>query len=181
MGEPTVTNPLGLPLGEDDSPHQLRLMRLEGTGATRRTDLCTLVLGYLSENRGEGMSFFNNLHQQDQIAAILIIEEEGTHTQMDAFIRAQARHRHAALFTSDHRSENAEIVFQEMRLGLITGSINYWASLGGYEKLGPAVGPGAVGAAGAAREGPIAGRELAGQYPQEFLARRMQSDDMKNT
>ena len=86
MGEPTVTNLLELPLGEDDSPHQLWLMRLEGMGATRRTDRCTLVLDYLSENQGEGMFFFNSLHQQDQIAAILIIEEGGTHTRMDAFI-----------------------------------------------------------------------------------------------
>ena len=80
MGEPTAANPLGLPLGEDDSPHQLWLTRLEGTEAARRTNLCTLALDYLSENRGEGMFFFNSLHQQDQIAAILIIEDVGTHT-----------------------------------------------------------------------------------------------------
>ena len=180
MGEPTATNPLGLPLGEDNSPHQLRLTRLEGMEAARRTNLCTLVLDYLSKNRGEGMFFFNSLHQQDQIAAILIIEDVGTHTRMDAFIRAPAENRRAALFTSDHRSENAEIVFQEMGLGLIIGFISYRASLGGYKRLGPAVAPGAAGAAGAARGGAIAGRELAGQYPPEFLTRRMQSDDMKN-
>ena len=81
--------------------------------------------------------------------------------------------RHTALFTSEYRSENAEIVYQEMRLGIITGFISYRASLGGSEKLGPAVAPGAAGAAGAAGGGATAGRELAGQYPPEFLARRM--------
>ena len=86
MVEPTENNPLGLPLGQDNSPHQLRLTRLEGTEAARRTNLCTLVLDYLSENRGQGMFFFNSLHQQYQVAATLIVEEEGTHTQMDAFI-----------------------------------------------------------------------------------------------
>ena len=86
MGKPTANNPLGLPLGQDNSPHQLRLTRLEGTEAARRTNLCTLVLDYLSENQGQGMFFFNSLHQQYQVAATLIVEEEGTHTQMDAFI-----------------------------------------------------------------------------------------------
>ena len=103
-----------------------------------------------------------NVLLQDQIAAILIIEDMGTHTRMDAFIRAPVENRRAALFTSDHRSENAEIVFQDMGLGLITGFISYRASLGGSEKLGPAVAPRA---AGAARGGAIAGRESAGQYP----------------
>ena len=94
MGEPTAANPLGLPLGEDGSVHQLWLTRLEGTEAARRTNLCTLVLDYLSENRGEGMFFFNSLHQQDQVAAILIVEERGTHTRVDAFIRARVENRH---------------------------------------------------------------------------------------
>ena len=100
---------------------------------------------------------------------------------MDAFIQARAKNRHTALFTSEYRSENAEIVFQEMRLGIITGFISYRASLGGSEKLGPAVAPGAAGATGAAGGGVPVGRELSGQCPPEFLARRMQSDDMKNT
>ena len=88
--------------------------------------------------------------------------------------------RQTALFTSEYRSENSEIVYQEMRLGIITGFISYRASLGGSEKLGPAVAPGAARAAGAAGGGATARRESAGQYPPEFLARRMQSDDMKN-
>ena len=100
---------------------------------------------------------------------------------MDAFIRAHAENRRAALFTSEYRSENAEIVFQEMSLGIITRFISYRASLGGSEKLGPAAAPGAAGTAGAAGEVATAGRESAGQYPLEFLARRMQLDDMKNT
>ena len=67
-----------------------------------------------------------------------------------------------------------------MKLGVIPEFISYRASLGGAERLGPAVAPGAAGATGAAGGGAPAGRESAGQYPPEFLARRMQSDDMKN-
>ena len=165
MGEPTAANPLGLPLGEDGSPHQLRLTRLEGTEAARRMNLCTLVLDYLSENRGEGMFFFNSLHQQDQVAAILIVEEGGTHTRVDAFIQAQVENRHTALFTSEYRSENAEIVYQEMRLGIITDFISYRASLGGAERLGPAVAPGAAGATGAAGGGVPAGKKRQDSTP----------------
>ena len=99
---------------------------------------------------------------------------------MDAFIRAWVENRHTAPFTSEYRSENAEIVYQEMRLGIIPDFISYMASLGGTERLGPAVAPGAAGATGAAGGGVSAGRELSGQYPPEYIARRMQSDDMKN-
>ena len=101
MGEPTTANPLGLPLGEDGSVHQLRLTRLEGTEAARRTNLCTLVLDHLSENRAEGMFFFNSLYRQHQIAAFLIIEKGGTNTRVDAFIQAQVELRNTALFTSE--------------------------------------------------------------------------------
>ena len=88
MGEPATANPLELPLGEDGSVHQLWLTRLEGTEAARRTAIFTLVLDHLSENRAEGMFFFNNLHRQHQVAAILIMEEGGTHTRVDEFIQA---------------------------------------------------------------------------------------------
>ena len=74
--------------------------------------------------------------------------------------------RHSAVFTSEHRSENAEIVYQEMKLGVIPEFISYRASLGGAERLGPAVAPGAAGATGAAGERVSVGRELSGQYPQ---------------
>ena len=67
-----------------------------------------------------------------------------------------------------------------MNLGVIPEFISYRASLGGAERLGPAVAPGAAGATGAAGGGVSAGRELSGQYPPEYMARRMQSDDMKN-
>ena len=84
---------------------------------------------------------------------------------MDAFIQARVELRHTALFTSKYRSENAEIVYQEMRLGIIPNFISYRASLGGAERLGPALAPGAAGATGAAGGGAPAGRESAGQYP----------------
>ena len=157
MLDPTEDNLLGLPLGHDNCPHQLRLTRPEGTDAARRTNLCTLVLEHLTEN--QGTFFFNSLHQPHQVAAILIIEEENTHTQMDAFIRARPENRHAALYSSLYRNDNAEIVFQEMRLGIITNFINYRASIGGTERLGPMAGLGPAGAAGGVA---IIGREPAG-------------------
>merc|ERR1711895_421644 len=97
----------------------LRLTRLEGTESARRTAIYSLVLDHLSEGQAEGIFFFNNLHRQHQVAAILIMEVGSTHTQVDAFIRARVELRHAALFTSKYRSENAEIVYQEMNLGVI--------------------------------------------------------------
>ena len=180
MGEATAANPLGLPLGEDGSIPQLRLTRLEGTESARRTAICTLVLDHLSEGQAEGIFFFNTLHRQHQVAAILILEAGGTHILVDAFVRAREDLRHAALFTSAHRSENAEIIYHEMNLGVIPEYISYRASLGGAERLGPAIAPGAAGATGAAGGRISAGRGLSGQYPPEFMARRMLSDDMKN-
>ena len=84
MLEPTEENPLGLPLGQDNLPHQLRLTRPDGLDAARRTNLCTLVLEHLAAS--QGTFFFNALHQPHQVAAILIIEEYNTtHAQMDLF------------------------------------------------------------------------------------------------
>ena len=85
MLEPTEENPLGLPLGQDNLPHQLRLTRLEGLDAARRTNLCTIVLEHLAATKGT--FFFNSLHQPLQVVAILIIEEDNTtHARMDRFI-----------------------------------------------------------------------------------------------
>ena len=79
MLEPVVDNPLGLPYGQEDNRlHQLRLTQPEGTDAARRTNLCTTVLEHIAT--AKGMFFFNSLHQSHQVAAILIIEEENTHT-----------------------------------------------------------------------------------------------------
>ena len=181
MGESTAANPLGLLLGEDGSIPQVRLTRLEGTESARRTAICTLVLDHLSEGQAEGIFFFNALHQQHQLAAILILEPGGTHIMVDAFVRAPENLRHAALFSaSAHRSENAEIIYHEINLGVISDYISYRASVGGAERLGPAVAPGAAGTMGAAGGRISAGREFSGQYPPEFMARRMLSDDMKN-
>ena len=113
MLEPTEENPLGLPLGQDNLPHQLRLTRPDGLDAARRTNLCTLVLEHLAAN--EGTFFFNSLHQPHQVAAILIIEEDNTtHTRMDQFIRARPENRHVALYGSIYRNDNTKIMFQEM-------------------------------------------------------------------
>ena len=55
---------------------------------------------------------------------------------MDAFIRARVELRHTALFTSEYRSENAEIVYQEMKLGVIPKFISYRTSLEARRGLG---------------------------------------------
>ena len=82
-----------------------------------------------------------------------------------------------ALYGSIYRNDNAKIVFQEMRLGIITNFITHQASIGHPERLGPPAGPEPAGAAGGAAS---AGREPVGQYNQAFYARKMQAEDMKN-
>ena len=81
--EATEENPLALPL-EDGLPHQLRLTRPEGMDPARRTNICTAVWEHLATTNG--MGFFNGLTQQHQIAAILIIEGDNTHTRLNKFI-----------------------------------------------------------------------------------------------
>ena len=124
MPEPTEANPLGLPMGPENLPHQLRLTRPNGLDAAGRTNLCTPVLEHLATS--QGTFYFNALIQPHQVAAILIMEEDNTsHARMDVFIRARPEARNAALHNSLHRNDNAEIVFQEMRLGIITNFIAY--------------------------------------------------------
>ena len=84
MLEPTDANPFGLPLGNNNLPHQLWLTQPEGLDGARRTNLCTLVLEHLAAT--EGIFFFNSLHQPHQVVAILITEGDNTHTRMDQFI-----------------------------------------------------------------------------------------------
>ena len=125
MGEATAANLLGPPLGEDGSIPQLRLTRLEGTESARRMAICTMVLDHLSEGQAEGKFFFNALHRQHQLAAILILEPGGTPVMVDAFVRSPENLRHTALFSaSAHRSENAEIIYHEINLGVISEYIS---------------------------------------------------------
>ena len=125
MGEATAANLLGLPLGEDGSIPQLRLTRLEGKESARRTAICTMVLDHLSENQAEGIFFFNALHRQHQVVAILVQEPGGTHAMVDAFVRALENLRNAALFSAlAHWSENPEIIYHEINLGVISDYIN---------------------------------------------------------
>ena len=82
--QPSVDNPLGLPLEQDNSPHQLRLTRLEGQDVGRRTNLCTPVLDHLVTIGGTFP--FNGLIRLHQVAAMLIREENNTHVRLEAFI-----------------------------------------------------------------------------------------------
>ena len=123
MLEPMEENPLGLPLGQDNLPHQLRLTRPHVLDAAGRTNLCTLVLEHLAVT--QGTFFFNSLHQPHQVEAILITEGDNTHTRMDRFIRAHPENRHRALYHSIISNDNAKIVFQEMQLGIITNFITH--------------------------------------------------------
>ena len=76
MLQPMNANPLGLPLEEDEAPHQLRLTRPKALDGAPRTNLCTPRLEYLA-NSG-GTFYFNALTQPHQVAAILIQEEDNT-------------------------------------------------------------------------------------------------------
>ena len=174
----TVDNQLGLPRDQNNHAHQLRLRRLDGTEAARRTALCTPVLEHLAMTN-QGILFFNGIHQAHQVAAILIIEQENTHTRLEHFIQVPPANRHAALFEGQYKNENAEIVFQEMGLGIITNFISLRASIGCPERLGPIAGPG-PGATGAAGGAAPVGMEPAGKYDQAFCFRKMQAEDMKN-
>ena len=98
-------NPLALPLEDGGLPHQLWLTRPDGVDAARRTNICMAVLEHLATTNG--MGFFNGLTQLHQIAAILIIEEDNTHTQLDQFIRAIPDNRNRALYNSLHRNDKA--------------------------------------------------------------------------
>ena len=148
MEDITVDNPLGLPRGQNNQVHQLRLRRPEGTDGARRATMCSPVLTHLA-TINQGIEHFNGLQQIHQLAAILLTEEEGSHTRLERFIQVPAANRQAALFEGQHKDENAEILFQEMGLGFITNYISLQASLGCPERLGPMAGPG-LGATGAA-------------------------------
>ena len=161
MEDITVDNPLGLPRDQNNQAHQLRLRRPDGTDAARRTTLCTPVLAYLATTN-QGIAYFNGLYQIHQLAAILLADEEGSHTRLEHFIQVPPANRHAALFEFHYKNKNAEIVFQEMGLGIITNFISLRASIGCPERLGPIAGPG-LGAPGVAGEAAPAGMEPAGR------------------
>ena len=123
MEDITEDNPLGLPREQNNQAHQLRLRRPEGTDGARRATLCSPVLTHLA-TINQGIERFNGLQQIHQMAAILLTEEAGSHTQLERFIQVPAANRQAALFEGQHKDENAEIVFQEMGLGFITNFIS---------------------------------------------------------
>ena len=156
----TADNPLGLPQDQNNCPHQLQLRQPEGTEAARKTALCTPMLEHLAMTN-QGIFFFNSLHQAHQVAAIPINEEENTQTRLERFIKDPPVNRHAALFKSHYKNKNAEIVFQEMGLGIITNFISLRASIGCPERLGPIAGP-RLGATGAAVGAAPAGMEPVG-------------------
>ena len=123
MAEVNEANPLGLPLGANGQPHQLQLVRPAGQDMGRRTPLCTAVFDFLIQSGGTG--HFNSLERPHQIAAILIQDEVNSFARLEHFLRAPHNNRQMALYNSEHRAENAEIMFQETELGLIANFIAY--------------------------------------------------------
>ena len=87
----TRDNPLNLPLEEDGQFHQLRLQRLGDQGPDRRVAQCALVLNHIT--RTDTTARFNAMERALQIAALLIIEQEGSHARVDAFIHAELNHQ----------------------------------------------------------------------------------------
>ena len=89
---PSADNPLSLPRDNKGGVHQLRLKRLEGIGYKSRIDACNDVMGFLATiHEIYGVVEFNSLTLPLQIVAILITEEaQGTHQQLERFLRAPA-------------------------------------------------------------------------------------------
>ena len=79
-------NPLGLPLEQGGQPYQLRLLRINEQDAERRVAVCSPAVNYITSSRATAM--YNGLDRNLQIAALLIVDEEGTHTRLDVFLRA---------------------------------------------------------------------------------------------
>ena len=84
-------NPLGLPRGQNNQAHQLRLKWPEGTDGTRRAALCSPVLTHLATiNQG--------IEQIHQMAAILLTEKAASHTRFECFIQVPVANRQVAHF-----------------------------------------------------------------------------------
>ena len=136
----STANPLNLPLDLGGRPHQLRLTRINGQDAERRAAVCTPAINHITSTRATAL--FNGLDRNSQIAALLIEDEEGTHTRLDAFLHATTEFRHRALYKSDHKDGNIASMYQEDRLGFIAEFMNYRRDLGFHEvmKTAPRVG-----------------------------------------
>ena len=102
-------NPLDLPLEQGGRPHQLRLTRINERDAERRVAVCTPAVNYITSSRATAM--YNGLDRNSQIAALLIVDEEGTHTRLDAFLRAATEFRNRALYEFTHKDENIAIMY----------------------------------------------------------------------
>ena len=172
MARVSKANPLGLLLDPMGQPHQLRLVRPADQNAGRRTTLCTMTFNHLMQ-MGQ-TARFNILERPYQIAAVLIREEQGSFTRLEAFLVALLRNRQMALYNSEHRDETLATLYQETGLGHITSFITWRATVGFLERLGPTQEPAPTEAATADYE------DRGGRYDQAYLAPKMQADDMKN-
>ena len=68
-------NPLGLPRDDQGGVHQLELTSLKGTGFDVRSTACIGVVGFLP-TIPNGVATFNNLTLPQQMAEVLIAEED---------------------------------------------------------------------------------------------------------
>ena len=122
----TRKNPLNLPLEEDGQFHQLRLQRLGDQGPDRRVARCAPVLNHI--NLTNAMVRFNAMERALQMAVLLIVEQEGSHARVDAFIHAKLQNQQRALYQSAHKDENVAILYQEAKLGFIAEFGGAWVS-----------------------------------------------------
>ena len=112
-------NPLGLPRDDQGGVHQLRVEVLAGTDHEPRANACTCLCGFLP-TLPNGVTIFNNLTLPQQMAAVLITEEDQqTHQRLEHFLWAPAAFREMALVNSAHHADNSHILFNELKLGHI--------------------------------------------------------------
>ena len=77
------------------------------------------VVGFLP-TIPSGVATFNNLTLPQQMAVVLIAEEDQqTHQRLERFLRAPVAFWEMALVNSAHHADNSHILFNELKLGHI--------------------------------------------------------------
>ena len=84
-----------------------------------RSTACMGVVGFLP-TIPSGVATFNNLTLPQQMAVVLIAEEDQpTHQRLERFLRAPVAFWEIALVNSAHHTDNSHILFNELKLGHI--------------------------------------------------------------
>ena len=94
------------------------------------------VVGFLP-TIPSGVATFNNLTLPQQMAVVLIAEEDQpTHQRLERFLRAPVAFWEIALVNSAHHTDNSHILFNETQLGHIVNFLKYEEATGHHERVG---------------------------------------------